>query len=175
MGDMADFLIAEREAEDLYSGYRLMPRSLKRRLSSNARRKHGVVDYGGGLYLPMIGGQVALNPASAPSPSPRDELRAAEELKQSLDARIKVLRERVRKAPSEPITTPRISVKVQYTPRGKMYEFLMLKVPDGRWFSTSTQPEAQVFSNWDAVVDWLLSEDIHTFSVEALDSFQVPF
>jgi hypothetical protein len=57
----------------------------------------------------------------------------------------------------------RYSVQVQFAPRGKKYEFLLLR-SGYRWYTTGTSEKTAVFYSWDQLVDWLTGPDVHWYS-----------
>lgn len=65
--------------------------------------------------------------------------------------------------PAEP-SQHRASVTVMFHPDGKRYEFLLIRTPNGEWYTTGARDETKTFSSWKGVVRWLNSEDIHSFS-----------
>jgi len=83
------------------------------------------------------------------------------ELIAKLQARVGDLDEKLAEAyPAEPGPGhDRFSVKVKFEDYGKEYEFLLLRNA-GRWFTTGTSKQTQVFRNWAALVDWLQGQDV---------------
>ena len=177
MGDMADYY-GDREMEsyleraideeraDFY-GTGIRPRRPATSLTGQQRRRYGVVDTDG-VYLPPPKGQILLAPSKAPSPDPERELRCALELQEQLAARIDHLRDVVRHKPAEPVHA-RISVTLRYSKKGKLYEYLLVRTPDKRWFSTGLKPGTEQFTNWNAVANWLMSDDIYEFNITPLE------
>ncbi|QWY81363.1 hypothetical protein SEA_RIZWANA_66 [Arthrobacter phage Rizwana] len=181
MGDMADYYseqefergferrleqAIDEERADFY-GTGVRPRRPATSLTGQQRRQYGVVD-AGGVYLPPAKGQIVLGPAKAPSPDPERELQCALELQEQLAARIDYLRDVVRHKPAEPVHS-RISISLRYSRKGKLYEYLLVRTPDKRWFSTGVKPGTQEFSNWNAVANWLMSDDIYGFDITPLE------
>jgi chlorite dismutase len=79
----------------------------------------------------------------------------------------------------EPIGWKYIAFEVSYRSSVKDYEYVGVRMDDGRWFVTGNGPE---FANWQALVDWLrekhavspirkLTED-YKYGVEAVDLYE---
>ncbi|ALY10851.1 hypothetical protein WILDE_68 [Arthrobacter phage Wilde] len=181
---MADYYTESMESAELeraidedranFYGTGVRPRGTRRHLDSNTRRRYGVVDTGG-VYLPPAKGTIYMHPAQTPSPDPERELQCALELQQTLADRIDYLQDIVKHKPAEP-RRERISVSVKYNRKGKSYEFLLVRTPDKRWFSTGTKPGTQEFRDWNAVTNWLMSGDIYSFFITELQPVpDVPF
>lgn len=66
-------------------------------------------------------------------------------------------------APAEP-NQPRASVRVKFNPEGKEYEFLLMRAPQGQWYTTGVRSEHNVFVSWNRLVGWLNSSDVYWYS-----------
>jgi hypothetical protein len=91
------------------------------------------------------------------------EIAASRETVDAINEHIKDLQEQLRKArPNEP-RLPRITVTVRFGPQSKKYEFLLLRIPSGRWLATGTSAGAQEFENWKAVLEWLNGPAVYSY------------
>jgi hypothetical protein len=122
-------------------------------------------------YIPTLRGGITYPKPKGTEMTRRDrvplqkQLRTAEELRTALDEHIEAMRKLVRDAiPPEPATTSRYAVDIYFTPRGKRYEFLLLRTDDGRWWSTGTSEQTKMFRNWKALYEWLTGPDVHRAS-----------
>lgn len=127
----------------------------------------------GGVMLPRMEGQMILSPSRADSPDPKRELAAALELREQVTRRINYLQDLVREMPLEP-KDGMVKIKVKFTPKGKVYEYLALKSPDQRWFTTGAQEEKKVFTNWTALAQWLAGDEVASYTIIELTE-KVPF
>lgn len=125
--------------------------------------------FGYGLPITAVRGGIKY-PTPKERTMPRSKAQIAKEIQtahdtvQALNQHMRELREELRKAgPDEP-RSGRISVSVWFSPRGKRYEFLMIRPPgSAKWFSTGTKPETREFRNWQSVLDWLNGPDVHNW------------
>lgn len=65
--------------------------------------------------------------------------------------------------PAEP-NQPRASVRVKFEARGKEYEFLLMRAPNGYWYTTGISSEHNVFVSWKRLREWLNSSDVYWYS-----------
>ncbi|QOP66838.1 hypothetical protein SEA_ODYSSEY395_89 [Arthrobacter phage Odyssey395] len=124
------------------------------------------------LLIPIRGGMRYPTPTERTDTMARSkaeieaELKLNRELVQRLDQRETELVQELRKAvPAEP-TGPhnRFSVEVKFAPHGKKYEFLLLRSPNGAWYTTGSGDHVKVFRNWAALVAWLEGPDVRWYS-----------
>lgn len=92
------------------------------------------------------------------------EISKTNETIQSLIEHRKRLEKELRETgPAEP-SQPRASVRVKFNPDGKEYEFLLMRAPNGYWYTTGSRAEHNMFVNWASLVRWLTSSDVYWFS-----------
>lgn len=95
------------------------------------------------------------------------ELKAAIELRNSLNLRINDLRRSIKAKAEEEAPPPdleygdRFTVDVQFTPGSKTYEFLLLRTESGAWYTTGTTDLTMKFNSWRQLVRWLRSDDVY--------------
>jgi hypothetical protein len=95
------------------------------------------------------------------------ELTLNQELAASLaDRQEELLAEldKAKAAPGEPRQSDRYSVEVKFASHGKKYEFLLLRSPDGAWYTTGTGAQVKRLRDWAALVAWLQGPDVHWHS-----------
>lgn len=92
------------------------------------------------------------------------EISKTSETIQSLIEHRKRLEKELRETgPAEP-SQPRASVLVKFNPDGKEYEFLLMRAPNGYWYTTGSRAEHNMFVNWASLVRWLTSSDVYWYS-----------
>jgi hypothetical protein len=91
------------------------------------------------------------------------EIQAAHDTIQALNGHIRDLQVELRKAGPEEPKASRLTVSIWFTPRGKRYEYLMMRPPgSSKWFTTGHGSDA-VFNTWSDVLAWLNGPDVHNW------------
>lgn len=91
------------------------------------------------------------------------EIQLAHDTVQSMNLHIKDLQLEYKKAGPEEPKASRVTVSVWFTPRGKRYEYLMMRPPgSAKWFTTGQGADA-VFKTWSDVLAWLNGPDVHNW------------
>lgn len=112
-------------------------------------------------------------PTNRKEPAMKGKLKLQQELEQ-IDALIPTLEERrdeIRKMLENSFPSPtsdRVSVRIRYkTSPGRVYEYLMIRIPGGSWYTTGIG-QSKTFTGWQAVQKWLADKRIDSVEINEL-------
>lgn len=89
------------------------------------------------------------------------KLAALKNKQENLAAEIANLERKVKaQRPAPPVNQSAWSIRVQFTPNGMVYTYLVLR-SGGRYYTTGTKAEDGVFDSWDDLLDWLDAKAAH--------------
>lgn len=183
MGDMADYYMDREQQEydemdfaELPGGWCVPPDQAPELRSQNSIspelafvRAHPVTAQRGGIKYPK-----RKEPMSTNKRDPEYALKLTQKVIAALQQEEAELQKQIAQAKTV-VPRPagnRYRVHVYFGSHGKRYEFLLLRCPDGRWFTTGTSEETKSFRDWPALVAWLEGPDVHSHSdlIELADS-----